>query len=55
LKIKKIKFRQTIEPGDIVRFEVELTGSSEKEIDFSAQVSVDEGLAASGEIVLSSE
>ncbi len=55
LKIKKIKFRQTIEPGDIVKFEIDLVKSFEKELEFSARVYVDESVAASGEIVLSSE
>lgn len=52
-KIKKIKFRQTIEPGDIVSFNVELTESSDNRYEVSARVSVDDGLVASGELILS--
>ncbi len=52
LHIKKIKFRQTVEPGDIVFFKVKaLEGPPEKH-SFSCSVFIDQSLAASGEIIL---
>ncbi|MGM0568210.1 MAG: 3-hydroxyacyl-ACP dehydratase FabZ [Elusimicrobiota bacterium] len=51
--IKKIKFRQTIEPGDIVLFKVRFVKKEGNEIEFASEVYIDDSIAASGEIILS--
>ncbi|MFW6134045.1 MAG: 3-hydroxyacyl-ACP dehydratase FabZ [Elusimicrobiota bacterium] len=52
-RVEKVKFRQTIEPGDMVEIEVELKEKKDGKFKFFGQVFVEKNLAASGNIILS--
>ncbi|MBN2406810.1 MAG: 3-hydroxyacyl-ACP dehydratase FabZ [Elusimicrobia bacterium] len=52
-KVQRVKFRQTIEPGDKMEIKVRVLGSGAGSFTVSGEVYVGGVLAASGEIVLS--
>ena len=50
--VERIKFRQTIEPGDRLEIKVKLISSEEGVFRFSGEVILGENTAASGEVLL---
>jgi len=50
--VEKVRFRQTIEPGDRLEIKTELAGEEEGRLKFHGEVIVDENIAASGSVVL---
>lgn len=52
-RVDKMKFRQTIEPGDRLEVRVKKVSEDGESLRFSGEVFLGENLAASGEILLS--
>ncbi len=53
--VDKVKFRQTIEPDDILKIKVEIEESEENIFKVKGEVEIDRNIAASGSIILSPE
>ncbi|MFC2061795.1 3-hydroxyacyl-ACP dehydratase FabZ [Elusimicrobiota bacterium] len=50
--VKKVKFRQTIQPGDTMKVDIELKEKNDSDCRINGEVYVDSNLVASGDIVI---
>ena len=50
--VRKVKFRQTIEPKDTMEIKVELINKDDNQYEIAGEVLVEENIAASGNIIL---